>query len=60
MLNRKIKSDFLEISRNNIKLELAKVPIAITYDVVLATYRNAVKRKFPPSETPQANNKTPK
>ena len=47
MLQRKIKADFLEGARNSIELELARSPMVMTYDVALATYRNAVNHKFP-------------
>ena len=49
MLNKKVKADFLEQVKTTIEIELAKVPIAMTYEIALASYRNAVNRKHPPS-----------
>ena len=53
LLNRKVKADFLEAARTSIELELAKVPVPITYDIALASYRNCVNRKYPPGDNPK-------
>ena len=50
MLNKKIKADFLEQVKVSIEIELAKVPITMTYDIALASYRNTVNRKHPPNK----------
>ena len=50
MLNKKIKADFLEQVRTSIEIELAKVPITMTYNVALASYRNTVNCKHPPNK----------
>ena len=51
LLNRKVKADFLEPVRTSIELELARVPMTMTYNTALATYRNAVNRKFPDDDS---------
>ena len=51
LLNRKVKADFLETVRTSIELELARTPMTMTYNTALATYRNAVNRKFPKNDS---------
>jgi hypothetical protein len=47
MLNKKIKADFLEPVKTSIEIELARIPVTMTYTTALTSYRNAVQRKFP-------------
>ena len=44
----KINADFLRQAKAAINVELSRVPIAITYEEALSTFRNAVNQKFPP------------
>lgn len=48
ILCRKVTADFLQVAKSAIQLQLAKVPITISYDDALTTFRNAVNAKFPP------------
>ena len=48
ILNRKILADFLQTTKASINLELARVPITMTYENALSAFRNQVNQKFPP------------
>ena len=48
ILCRKVTADFLQVAKSAIQLQLAQVPLTITYDDALTTFRNAVNAKFPP------------
>jgi uncharacterized membrane protein YgcG len=48
ILCRKVTADFLQVAKSAIQLQLAQVPLNITYDDALTTFRNAVNAKFPP------------
>ena len=58
LLNRKIQADFLEGTCTNIELILAKVPVTITYDIALASYRDCINMKYPPRSTRRLNEVT--
>ena len=53
LLVKKIDADFLAQAKASVNLELSKVPIVLTYEEALATFRNQVSQKFPPNITPQ-------
>ena len=53
MLNDKISADFLQQARTTIDLDMARVPMTMTYDTALTVYRNAVQRKNPTSDAPK-------
>ena len=44
----KIDADFLQIHKSSVSLEMAKVPLTMTYELALKTFRDEVTRKFPP------------
>ena len=46
ILNRNINDYCLESYKNNIELELEKLPMILTYVKVISTYSNTVNRKF--------------
>ena len=48
ILNRKILADFLQATKASINLELARVPVTMTYEKALAAFRDQVNQKFPP------------
>ena len=51
ILCRKINADFLEPTRQLINVDLTRTPVTMTYAQALASFRNEVNRKFPPSMT---------
>ena len=53
MLNDKISADFLQQARTTIDLDMARVPMTMTFDTALTIYRNAVQRKNPTSDAPR-------
>ena len=55
ILTRKIDADFLAQTKASVGLELSKVPITLTYEEALATFRNQVNQKFPPGMTQAPN-----
>lgn len=44
----KIKANFLSDTKAGINIELSKIPMTMTYEVALASFRNTVNREFPP------------
>ena len=56
ILCRKVQADFLQNAKAAIQLDLARVPMTLTYDAALASFRNQVNLKFPP-EMSAANNR---
>ena len=56
ILCRKVTADFLQVAKSAIKLQLAQVPLTVTYDEALTTFRNAVNAKYPP-ELSASNNR---
>ena len=52
ILCRKINADFLEATRQLINVDLTRTPVTMTFAQALASFRNEVNRKFPPSLTP--------
>ena len=48
ILINKIKADFLVHTKAGINIELTKIPMSMTYEQALATFRNEVNRKNPP------------
>ena len=53
----KISADFLKQTTAAINVEIAKVPMTITYADAISTFRNAVAQKYPP-DVGNANNRT--
>jgi len=47
-LMEKIHADFLSGIKSSINVELAKIPMTMTYETALNAFRNAVTQKFPP------------
>ena len=54
-LCKKITADFLQSTKSAIQIELARVPMTITYEEALNTFRNQVNLKFPPELSSQHN-----
>ena len=54
ILTKKIGADFLAQAKASINLELSKVPITLTYEEALATFRNQVNQKYPTGVTTQS------
>ena len=52
----RIKADFLGNQKAAIEVELSKIPVTMTYEVALATFRNAVNTKFPANNIVQKPN----
>lgn len=44
----KVKASFLGDTKASINTELSKIPMTMTYEVALASFRNTVNREFPP------------
>jgi hypothetical protein len=44
----KVTADFLVPAKAGIGIELTRIPMTLTYEQALATFRNEVNRKFPP------------
>lgn len=49
ILTTKVTADFLNAIKSQIKVELAKTPMTMTYDHALRAFRNEVNSKNPPS-----------
>ena len=47
IINRKVTADFLQATKASINIDLARIPITITYENALAAFRNQVNQKFP-------------
>jgi hypothetical protein len=58
ILCRKINADFLQSIRTSISIELTRIPVTMTYNQALTTFRNEVNRKFPPQSTAHAGTRT--
>lgn len=48
MLTQKINADFLQHTKASINIELTRIPVTMTYQQALMSFRNEVNRKFPP------------
>ena len=48
ILMSKIRADFLQTAKAALNIELSRVPMNLTYEDALATFRNAVNLKHPP------------
>ena len=57
ILMHKVKADFLQQPKAALNVELARVPLTLTYENALATFRNAVNQKHPPT-VGTTNNRT--
>lgn len=57
LLTQKIQADFLQAIKSQISVELAKIPLTMTYETALRAFRNEVNRKFPPEMTSKSNTK---
>ena len=55
ILCKKINADFLGTAKATVQLELAKVPLTISYNEALTSFRNQVNLKFPPELSAQNN-----
>jgi len=44
----KVNADFLSSIKGSLHLELARVPMTLTFSMALSAFRNEVNRKFPP------------
>ena len=53
LLCKKVTADFLQNTRQIINVEITKIPIAMTYEQALTSFRNEVNQKFPPQMTTQ-------
>lgn len=53
----KINADFLKQTTAALNVELAKIPMTLTYADAISTFRNAVAQKYPP-EVGVTNNRT--
>ena len=51
ILCRKVNADFLEPTRQLINVDLTRTPVTMTFAQAVASFRNEVNRKFPPSMT---------
>ena len=51
-----VKADFLGNQKAAIEVEVSRIPMTVTYNVALTTFRNAVNTKFPSSTITQRNN----
>ena len=47
----KVKADFLATTKAAIEVRLAEIPMTMTYEVAIATFRNTVNNQFPPEMT---------
>ena len=47
----KVKADFLATTKAAIEVRLAKIPMTMTYEIAIATFRNTVNNQFPPEMT---------
>ena len=47
----KINADFLGATKASLGVEMARIPMTMTYEQALASFRNEVNRKFPPQMT---------
>jgi hypothetical protein len=47
-LMEKVNADFLSSIKGSLHLELARVPMTLTFSMALSAFRNEVNRKFPP------------
>ena len=45
----KVKADFLQNTKAALTIELSRVPVTLTFDQAIVTFRNAVNQKYPPS-----------
>jgi hypothetical protein len=55
ILIRKLNADFLVQIKAAISIEMTRIPVTLTYEQALSSFRNEVNRKFPPE---MSNNKT--
>ena len=55
ILIRKVNADFLVQIKAAISIEMTRIPVTLTYEQALSSFRNEVNRKFPPE---MSNNKT--
>jgi hypothetical protein len=55
ILCRKVNADFLAQTKAAISIEMTRLPVTLTYEQALSSFRNEVNRKFPPE---MSNNKT--
>ena len=46
ILNKEVAADFLQSAKAAIKAELTRVPMAMTYELALAVFKDEVNRKF--------------
>ena len=44
----KIKADFLATTKAAIEVRLAEIPMTMTYEIALSTFRNSVNQQYPP------------
>jgi hypothetical protein len=47
----KVDADFLNATKAGIGIELTRIPMTMTFEQALASFRNEVNRKFPPQMT---------
>ena len=45
----KVQADFLQNVKAALNVDLSRIPMTLTYEDALATFRNAVNQKYPPS-----------
>ena len=48
ILLKKIKADFLGATKASLNIELSRIPLTLTYEVAVASFRNAVNQTHPP------------
>ena len=52
LFEKKIKVDFLGATKASLNIELSKFPLTLTYEVAVASFRNAVNQTHPPEMKP--------